>query len=289
MLADAADLVDASEFDSLLQRVANAQSDLERLRYLKTAVRNYAFDCAQVARLIQPMALSPTAAVEAVVLLCSRVVDPARAEDALAALGYAEQRAEARRRLGLPAAAEPAPSRGGPPPPGGRCGPPPPGGRSGAPPPGGRCGAPPPPRSGAPPPRPPPKPAAPPPEAAPPPKPAPPPEAAPPPKPAPPPEAAPPKPVPADAEDRALDGFADLALAGGVAVGRDAAAASVAATGNYDGAPAGAPPGAPVDAKARFDGLDAAAFESTFGMARADFATLPAWRQKAAKQKAGLF
>ena len=113
--------------------------------------------------------------------------------------------------------------------------------------------------------------------------------AAPPPKPAPPPEAAPPKPVPADAEDRALDGFADLALAGGVAVGRDAAAASVAATGNYDGAPAGAPPGAPVDAKARFDGLDAAAFESTFGMARADFATLPAWRQKAAKQKAGLF
>jgi hypothetical protein len=264
MLADAADLVDASEFDSLLQRVANAQSDLERLRYLKTAVRNYAFDCAQVARLIQPMALSPTAAVEAVVLLCSRVVDPARAEDALAALGYAEQRAEARRRLGLPAAAEPAPSRGGPPPPGGRCGPPPPGGRSGAPPPGGRCGAPPPPRSGAPPPRPPPKPA-------------------------PPPEAAPPKPVPADAEDRALDGFADLALAGGVAAGRDAAAASVAATGNYDGAPAGAPPGAPVDAKARFDGLDAAAFESTFGMARADFATLPAWRQKAAKQKAGLF
>ena len=100
--ANAADLVDASEFDSLLQRVTNAQSDLERLRYLKTAVRNYAFDCAQVARLIQPMALSPTAAVEAVVLLCSRVVDPARAEDALAALGYAEQRAEARRRLGLP-------------------------------------------------------------------------------------------------------------------------------------------------------------------------------------------
>ena len=41
--------------------------------------------------------------------------------------------------------------------------------------------------------------------------------------------------------------------------------------------------------KSRFDGLDAAAFESTFGMARADFATLPAWRQKAAKQKAGLF
>ena len=43
------DLIDASELDSLLQRLTTAQNDKERLRHLKTAARNYTFDASQPA------------------------------------------------------------------------------------------------------------------------------------------------------------------------------------------------------------------------------------------------
>ena len=115
-------LIDASELDALLQRVGSAQNDLERLRHLKTAARNYAFECSAAAKLLAPMAQSPAGAVEAAVLLLKRVVDPANAEMAVKALAYEEQRVDARSRLGLPAveaAAKPAPSRRVGPPPGG--------------------------------------------------------------------------------------------------------------------------------------------------------------------------
>ena len=66
------DLIDASELDSLLQRLTTAQNDKERLRHLKTAARNYTFDGGQIARLLAPMAASPAAAVEAAVMLLRR-------------------------------------------------------------------------------------------------------------------------------------------------------------------------------------------------------------------------
>ena len=68
------DLIDASELDSLLQRLTTAQNDKERLRHLKTAARNYTFDGGQIARLLAPMAASPAAAVEAAVMLLRRAV-----------------------------------------------------------------------------------------------------------------------------------------------------------------------------------------------------------------------
>ena len=57
---DHRDLIDASELDSLLQRLTTAQNDKERLRHLKTAARNYTFDGGQIARLLAPMAASPS-------------------------------------------------------------------------------------------------------------------------------------------------------------------------------------------------------------------------------------
>ena len=99
------DLIDASELDSLLQRLTTAQNDKERLRHLKTAARNYTFDGGQIARLLAPMAASPAAAVEAAVMLLRRAVpraaDPAAVETAVAALVYDEQRADVKARLGL--------------------------------------------------------------------------------------------------------------------------------------------------------------------------------------------
>ena len=99
------DLIDASELDSLLQRLTTAQNDKERLRHLKTAARNYTFDGGQIARLLAPMAASPAAAVEAAVMLLRRAVpraaDPAAVETAVAALVYEEQRADVKARLGL--------------------------------------------------------------------------------------------------------------------------------------------------------------------------------------------
>lgn len=99
------DLIDASELDSLLQRLTTALNDKERLRHLKTAVRNYTFEGAQIARLLAPMAASPVAAVEAAVMLLRRAVpraaDPAAVDAAVAALVYEEQRADVRARLGL--------------------------------------------------------------------------------------------------------------------------------------------------------------------------------------------
>ena len=68
------DLIDASELDSLLQRLTTAQNDKERLRHLKTAARNYTFDGGQIARLLAPMAASPAAAVEAAVMMLRRAV-----------------------------------------------------------------------------------------------------------------------------------------------------------------------------------------------------------------------
>ena len=91
------DLIDASELDSLLQRLTTALNDKERLRHLKTTVRNYTFEGAQIARLL--------AAVEAAVMLLRRAVpraaDPAAVDAAVAALVYEEQRADVRARLGL--------------------------------------------------------------------------------------------------------------------------------------------------------------------------------------------
>ena len=102
---DHRDLIDASELDSLLQRLTTAQNDKERLRHLKTAARNYTFDGGQIARLLAPMAASPAAAVEAAVMLLRRAVpraaDPAAVETAVAALVYDEQRADVKARLGL--------------------------------------------------------------------------------------------------------------------------------------------------------------------------------------------
>ena len=99
------DLIDASELDSLLQRLTTAQNDKERLRHLKTAARNYTFDGGQIARLLAPMAASPAAAVEAAVMMLRRAVpraaDPAAVETAVAALVYEEQRADVKARLGL--------------------------------------------------------------------------------------------------------------------------------------------------------------------------------------------
>ena len=99
------DLIDASELDSLLQRLTTAQNDKERLRHLKTAARNYTFDGGQIARLLAPMSASPAAAVEAAVMLLRRAVpraaDPAAVETAVAALVYEEQRADVKARLGL--------------------------------------------------------------------------------------------------------------------------------------------------------------------------------------------
>ncbi len=99
------DLIDASELDSLLQRLTTAQNDKERLRHLKTAARNYTFDGGQIARLLAPMAASPAAAVEAAVMLLRRAVpraaDPAAVEAAVAVLVYDEQRADVKARLGL--------------------------------------------------------------------------------------------------------------------------------------------------------------------------------------------
>ena len=99
------DLIDSSELDSLLQRLTTAQNDKERLRHLKTAVRNYTFDGGQIARLLAPMAASPAAAVEAAVMMLRRAVpraaDPAAVETAVAALVYEEQRADVKARLGL--------------------------------------------------------------------------------------------------------------------------------------------------------------------------------------------
>ena len=102
---DHRDLIDASELDSLLQRLTTAQNDKERLRHLKTAARNYTFDGGQIARFLAPMAASPAAAVEAAVMLLRRAVpraaDPAAVETAVAALVYDEQRADVKARLGL--------------------------------------------------------------------------------------------------------------------------------------------------------------------------------------------
>ncbi|KAJ1451634.1 hypothetical protein M885DRAFT_620647 [Pelagophyceae sp. CCMP2097] len=256
--ADRAALIDPAELASLLGRLETAQTDEERLRILKAVARNASFECQMAAVLVAPMKYSPVGAVEAMVLMCARIVDPSNVEQALAGLHYKEQRADVRRRLGLFAFVEPsipdATKNGcGPPPPGGRgqCGPPPPGGRGG--------------QGGAPPPR-------------------------------PPVAAAPlaPEPAPAPpllASDAALEGFAKDALAA-VRVARDAAVDSVGATGNFSAAPtahAAAPAVPAVPAGRPEDALDEIGFAAALGVDRAAFAALPAWRQTALRKKAGLF
>jgi hypothetical protein len=46
---------------------------------------------------------------------------------------------------------------------------------------------------------------------------------------------------------------------------------------------------ATVDQSARETYLSESDFKATFGMTRADFKELPAWKQKAQKQRVGLF
>ena len=60
--------IDGGELNALMQRVGSANDDLERLRHIKTAAKNYSFTCQMVADVLKPMAQSPNAAVEAVVV-----------------------------------------------------------------------------------------------------------------------------------------------------------------------------------------------------------------------------